>query len=101
MKNAATGKSKVISTGKMTPVRGGPGHMTGNKVGTQTPGQTATKPTSTGGKFAKGGSGHMSGKNSVRGPVPGTINTTGAKAGSKTGSGGGKRGMGGFTPTTA
>lgn len=72
---------------------GGAGKMTGNKVGTQTPGQTATKPTKTGGKFAVGGNGHMVGKQSVKPSVPGKISTTGASAGNKTGSGGGKRGF--------
>lgn len=34
--------SKVIKTGKMAPVRGGSGHMSGkNSAGPQTPGQTA------------------------------------------------------------
>jgi hypothetical protein len=87
-------KSKVISSGKMPPVRGGSGHMTGNKVGTQTPGQTATKPTGTGGMFAKGGNGHMVGKQKSVPSKPGTVMTTGAKAGNKTGSGGGRRGTG-------
>ena len=41
------------------PVRGGNGKMVGKQhVGTQTPGQTAAKPTS-GGKFARGGNGKM------------------------------------------
>jgi hypothetical protein len=50
-----SGKSKVVKTGKMTPVRGGPGKMFGKQhVGTQTPGQTASK-SGPGGKWAKGG----------------------------------------------
>lgn len=93
----AKGKSKVLSSSKPNFIKGGGGKMTGNKVGTQTPGQTATKPSNTGGKFAVGGKGHMSGKNAVKASVPGKISTTGAKAGSKTGSGGGKRGTG-FNP---
>jgi len=56
-------KGKVVKSGKMTPVRGGSGHMFGKQhVGTQTPGQSAQKPSGGGGKWAKGGSGHMFGK---------------------------------------
>lgn len=55
----ALGKSKQISKSSPPAVRGGNGHMTGNKVGTQTPGQTSTKGVNTGGKFAKGGTGKM------------------------------------------
>jgi hypothetical protein len=95
----ATKNSKVISSGPMKPVRGGPGHMTGNKVGTQTPGQTATKPTNTGGKFAKGGNGHMVGRTGSKPAVPGKVNVNGGKSLGGTGSGGGKRGTGSFSPS--
>jgi hypothetical protein len=55
-------KSKVISSGKMTPVRGGSGHMFGKQtVGTKKPGVTG-KADSGGGKFIKGGSSKMFGK---------------------------------------
>lgn len=58
----ALGKSKQLSSSSPAGVRGGKGKMTGNKVGTQTPGQTSTKGVNTGGKFAKGGSGRMTGQ---------------------------------------
>lgn len=49
-------KSKVISSGKMTPVRGGSGHMFGKQsVGTKTPGRTGKADTGGGNKFTKGG----------------------------------------------
>jgi hypothetical protein len=55
-------KSKVISSGKMTPVRGGSGHMFGKQtVGTKKPGITGKADTG-GGKWAKGGSSKMFGK---------------------------------------
>lgn len=48
------------------PVRGGSGHMVGKQhTGTQTPGQTATKPTSNS-KFAEGGKTKMFGKQTAR-----------------------------------
>lgn len=55
-------KTKVISSSKMTPVRGGSGHMFGKQtVGTKKPGITGKADTG-GGKWIKGGSGKMFGK---------------------------------------
>lgn len=55
-------KSKVISSGKMTPVRGGSGHMFGKQTaGTKKPGITG-KADSGSGKWTKGGSSKMFGK---------------------------------------
>jgi hypothetical protein len=55
--------SKVIKSGKLTPVRGGSGHMFGKQtVGTKKPGVTGKADKGGGGKFTKGGSGHMFGK---------------------------------------
>jgi hypothetical protein len=49
------------------PVRGGSTKMFGKgRTGTQTPGQTATKPRPTGGKFPAGGTTKMFGKQSVK-----------------------------------
>jgi hypothetical protein len=56
-------KSKVISSGKMTPVRGGTGHMFGKQhVGTKKPGVTGKVDSGGTGKWIKGGSGKMFGK---------------------------------------
>ncbi len=56
-------KTKVISSGKMTPVRGGSGHMFGRQtVGTKKPGITGKADTNGGGKFTKGGTTKMFGK---------------------------------------
>ena len=50
------GKSKVISSGKMTPVRGGSGHMFGKQsVGPKKAGVTGKVQTGSGGKWHKGG----------------------------------------------
>jgi len=60
-------KSKVISTKKMTPVTGGKGHMFGkSSVGTKTPGVTGKADTGGGGKFIKGGTTKMAGKQTVK-----------------------------------
>lgn len=57
------GKSKVISSGKMTPVSGGKGHMFGKQsVGTKTPGVTGKSDKAIGGKFIKGGPTGLVGK---------------------------------------
>lgn len=59
-------KSKTISTKTASFAKGGSTKMFGKQhVGTQAPGQTATK-SGSGGKFAKGGNGHMFGKQSVK-----------------------------------
>lgn len=48
--------TKVIKSGKMTPVRGGPGHMFGRQsVGQKTPGISGKAQSGSGGKWAKGG----------------------------------------------
>lgn len=48
--------SKVVKSGKMTPVRGGPGHMFGKQhAGPKTPGITGKAQSGNGGKFGKGG----------------------------------------------
>ena len=48
--------SKVIKSGKMTPVRGGKGHMFGKQhAGPKKPGITAKADKGDGGKWAKGG----------------------------------------------
>lgn len=61
--------AKVISTKSVSFAKGGKTKMFGKQhVGTQTPGQTATK-SGAGGKFAKGGSTKMFGKQSVK-PSP-------------------------------
>jgi hypothetical protein len=50
------GKSKVISHGKMTAVRGGPGHMFGKQsAGPKSAGITGKAQSGRGGKWAKGG----------------------------------------------
>lgn len=56
--------TKVIKSGKMTPVRGGPGHMFGKQhAGPQKPGTAAKTPSGSGGKWAKGGgTGKIGGK---------------------------------------
>lgn len=55
-------KGKVISSGSMTPVRGGSTKMFGKQsVGTKTPGVTG-KADKGGGKWAKGGSSGQVGK---------------------------------------
>lgn len=60
-------KSKVISSGKMTPVRGGSGHMFGKQtVGTKKPGVTGKADSGGGGKFIKGGSSKMFGKQTAK-----------------------------------
>jgi len=47
---------KVVKSGKMTPVRGGGGHMFGKQhAGPQKPGTGAHATSGSGGKFAKGG----------------------------------------------
>jgi hypothetical protein len=58
------GKSKVIKSGKMTPVRGGSGHMFGKQTaGPQKPGTAAHAVSGSGGKFGKGGpTGKIGGK---------------------------------------
>lgn len=62
-------KSKVISSGKMTPVRGGKGHMFGKQtVGTKTPGITG-KADSGSGKWIKGGPSGQVGKQGKSSPV--------------------------------
>lgn len=49
-------KTKQISTKTASFAKGGSTKMFGKQhVGTQTPGQTATKPKGAGGKFAQGG----------------------------------------------
>ncbi len=56
-------KSKVISSGKMTPVRGGGTKMFGKQtVGTKTPGVTGKADKGGGGKFGKGGPSGQIGK---------------------------------------
>lgn len=48
--------SKVIKSGKMTPVRGGAGHMFGQQhAGPMKSGTTSKSNSGGGGKFAKGG----------------------------------------------
>lgn len=60
-------KSKVISTKKMAPVTGGKGHMFGKQsVGTKTPGVTGKADKNGGGKFIKGGTAKMAGKQTVK-----------------------------------
>lgn len=57
MAGNGSGKSKVISSSKMTPVRGGGGHMFGKQtVGPKKAGHTGKVQTGSGGKWAKGGS---------------------------------------------
>ena len=52
-----------VKSKSMAAVRGGSGKMFGRgRTGTQTPGQTATKPKATGGKFPSGGKTKMFGK---------------------------------------
>lgn len=90
-----TGKSKVISSSSPSFIKAGGKVSIGNtKVGTQTPGQTSTKPTNTGGKFAAGGKGGSVGKPSVKTAVAGKVMVANAKAGGSTGKGGGRRGDG-------
>ena len=53
---SVTGKSKTIKSGKMTPVRGGPGHMFGKQhAGPKKPGVSGKISNTSGGKWAKGG----------------------------------------------
>jgi hypothetical protein len=50
------GGSKVVKSGKMTPVRGGPGHMFGKQhAGPQKPGTSSKSNSGDGGKWGKGG----------------------------------------------
>ena len=66
-------KSKVQKSSKPSFVKGGSGHMFGKQhVGTQAPGNTATKHVgNAGGKFIKGGSKHMFGKQTAGPRRPG------------------------------
>lgn len=49
-------KGKVVKSGKMTPVRGGPGHMFSQQhAGPKKPGVTGKISNASGGKWAKGG----------------------------------------------
>ena len=62
--------SKVVKSGKMTPVRGGPGHMFGKQsAGPKVPGHTGKVQSSRGGKFAKGGSTGNVGRQGKSSPV--------------------------------
>lgn len=55
--------SKVIKTGKMAPVRGGSGHMSGkNSAGMQTPGQTTAGGAKKAAPFASAAKAGPSGK---------------------------------------
>lgn len=64
-------KSKQVSSKSASFAKGGSTKMFPKQhVGTQTPGQTATK-SGAGGKFIKGGSGHMFGKQSANPRRPG------------------------------
>jgi len=64
-------KGKVIKSSSTPFVKGGSTKMFGKQhVGTQTPGQTATK-SKAGGKWTKGGSGHMFGKQTAGPRRPG------------------------------
>lgn len=59
-------KSKVKSSHSTPGVQGGSGHMlSGSTAGPQKPGQSASMGRG-GGKFPKGGSTHMSGKNTAK-----------------------------------
>jgi hypothetical protein len=63
-------KSKQKTSRSTPPVTGGSTPMFGHiSTGTQKPGQSASMGRG-GGKFAKGGSGHMSGKNKVKPAKP-------------------------------
>lgn len=70
--------SKVIKSGKMTPVRGGPGHMFGKQtVGPKKPGHTGKAQTGNGGKWGKGGPTGLVGKQpSVSKAVPGRVSVS-------------------------
>jgi hypothetical protein len=70
-------KSKVVSSGKMTPVRGGSGHMFGKQhAGPKKPGITGKAQTGDGGKFAKGGPTGKVGKQGTAGKaVAGRVST--------------------------
>ena len=59
--------TKVVKSGKMTPVRGGSGHMFGKQwAGPKKAGVTGKAQSGSGGKWGKGGSGHMFGKQTAK-----------------------------------
>ncbi len=63
-------KSKVVKTGKMTPVTGGKGHMFGKQsAGPKAPGVTGKSDKGNGGKWAKGGPTGKVGKQGKAMPV--------------------------------
>jgi hypothetical protein len=73
--------TKVIKSGKMTPVRGGSGHMFGKQtVGLKKPGHTGKAQSNSGGKWAKGGGTGYVGKQSKAGKVvAGRVSVSGGK----------------------
>jgi len=73
--------TKVIKSGKMTPVRGGSGHMVGKQhVGPKKPAHTGKAQTGTGGKWAKGGGTGFVGKQNKSRPSPaGRVSVSGGK----------------------
>lgn len=73
--------SKVIKSGKMTPVRGGPGHMFGKQtVGPKKSAHTGKSQTGNGGKWAKGGGTGFVGKQGKAGKVvAGRVSVSGGK----------------------
>jgi hypothetical protein len=73
--------TKVIKSGKMTPVRGGGGHMFGKQtVGLKKAGHTGKAQTSTGGKWAKGGgTGFVGKQGKSKHVVAGRVSVSGGK----------------------
>jgi len=73
--------SKVIKSGKMTPVRGGSGHMFGKQsAGPKKAGDSAKAQTGRGGKWAKGGGTGFVGKQGKSShAVSGKVSVSGGK----------------------
>lgn len=73
--------SKVIKSGKMTPVRGGSGHMFGKQsVGPKKSAHTGKAQTGNGGKWAKGGgTGYVGKQGKSSHAVAGRVSVSGGK----------------------
>lgn len=73
--------TKVIKSGKMTPVRGGSGHMFGKQtVGPKKAGVTGKAQTGNGGKWGKGGgTGFVGKQGKSKHAVSGRVSVSGGK----------------------